>query len=278
MLISTYGLSFNKLDIRGKLNMDEFNLDALKRNIDYLIKNNDIPEIILTGSYARGDYKQFSDIDLTCFLKPSFNYKENPSILFYQDNILYSITKTSLESWKEAINDPKTYYYLIHPIKEAIVIKDEFGKFQEFKNSLDEVIGKKIHEKRTKYINENIIGYLEEVHKIMNGLKSKNELLLNYAIIGLILGLANILTVHFEVFMKTENELFQKIQEVTGMDSNCAREFRKTLGIGQQITTIQRAESALKLYLETIKLVSLHFTEKEKQTLSIAQKLIEKII
>ena len=89
-----------------------YSVGEIRKIKDIILKVIDAEQIILFGSYARGDYKKDSDIDLMVILEKKINRKEKNRILdkmavtFFENNLNIDLlieTKKDIEKYRNII-------------------------------------------------------------------------------------------------------------------------------------------------------------------------------
>src|SRR3989475_12157466 len=79
---------------------EEF-LNALVAELD----NDDIVGIILGGSYARGEARPYSDVDIACFMRESVKLPQKR--FFYRDGLLVSVASTNAADVHARLTNPE---------------------------------------------------------------------------------------------------------------------------------------------------------------------------
>lgn len=211
--------------------------------------------ILLTGSYARGDQKRYSDIDIYCLMAQP-NHRYAPYTLEYHDGRLVSLSFSTIREWEEALERMDTAAYLKPAILDAKVIYEhtpqlfsnlrkraENTKMEDFGALKDELLEKKV------------VGYLEEFHKLLNGVYYAEEHLILYGILGINLAGMEILSVRFDMEFKTENVVFDDLNRVMErIDDDMRENWRVMWGLDQSQDILIRGVAAIRYYLTIIQI------------------------
>lgn len=238
--------------------------------------SSDVEAIVLTGSYARGDYTTHSDLDIWIFLDRELNHSEKKYELSYHDDVLVSISKGHLTKWKDALENPAEILGLYFAIHDAIVLYEKDGVFSGLQESLREFNWSTIENKKQVQIQEEAIGFIEEVHKVLSGLERADESTVIMGSLGLMLGMSKVMAMHYKLHTSTENEYFGKIQQSAGLESKWTWAFRTLLGLQGQRDYRQMGKAALRLYRETIGIIDLE--DSARRPISVAIEKIQSVL
>lgn len=218
-----------------------------------------VEAIILTGSYARGDFTKYSDVDITVFYD-KLESKDKPLYdLNYISNYLISTSKSTIIEWKEKLTIPQELFNIYFAIKDSIILFDRNIKFHQLQIELDQDPWSQLETERIEAINYELKGYVEEVYKLLRGIEDGDKSLISFALFGLLHGISIIVAMHQRLLITTENQLYRELQSTVGKASKWSRLFRESLGMdektGSNIT--ERGKSGLKLFLETLEIITL---------------------
>ena len=235
----------------------------------------DIDAIILTGSYVRGDHNEFSDVDIWVFLGRDLNMDEKDYEVYYHEETLVSLCRGKLITWREKLDNPMEFSGMYHAIKDARIIYERDAVFSNLQEEIANYSWERIEQKRKETIRDEIMGFIEELHKVISGMQRADESTMLVGAIGMLLGMSRIMVMHLKLLIRTENEYFARIQESLGMESAWVLAFRELLGLKDLEKHESRQEqicrSALALYVETCNLLEL-----DGKTKKIVDKAIEK--
>lgn len=208
----------------------------------------------LSGSFARNDATQYSDIDLWLFMPnpedciPDYD-------LHYHDGFLVSISRTTIEQKRNDLEKPDSAIWAVMGIQQAKTLFDPSHLFAELQNAANAFDWQPLQNEANQYASTHLRGLIEEAHKILTGLSTQNESTTYIATLGMTLGLARLMAVQHGLLMHTENEYERRIQESAGLTSKWTRLYRWAAGYdcpANQISpTAFRAIAALELYIKT---------------------------
>jgi hypothetical protein len=109
------------------------------------------------------------------------------------------------------------------------------------------------------YASYDVMGYAEEVHKILSALTKRDESAVLYGTVGLLFGLTRAVAVQRGILIESENSYLRQVQESVGRDSVWTRYHRLAAGFEIGATNRSPAEvrgiAGLALYEETVRLL-----------------------
>jgi hypothetical protein len=109
------------------------------------------------------------------------------------------------------------------------------------------------------YVSYEIMGYAEEVHKVLGGLFRHDESAVVYGTLGLILATPRMIAVQKGLLLRTENSFFNQVYETLGIDSSWTKYHRLAAGLEVAPENCPifeyRGKSSLHLYMETVSLL-----------------------
>lgn len=247
--------------------------------IESLIPRLDRPGVIaiaLTGSYARGENKQFSDVDVNIFVNV---LPLEPYTLRYWDNHLVSLKYELVENERLALARPERAIWAVPGLRHMRILLDPSGELAALRQSALDFDWRTLQPAANEYAIEELTGCAEEVHKIMGGLAREHESTVLYAVAGLLKGLGNALAVQRGLLIDSENRYYQIIQESLGPKHEWTRAFRFTLGADlgpADVPAYQtRGRSALMLYKHTANLFEDLITNHHRQVIEAALHAIQ---
>ncbi|MCY3414798.1 MAG: nucleotidyltransferase domain-containing protein [Candidatus Heimdallarchaeota archaeon] len=235
--------------------------------------------IIITGSYARGDFTPLSDLDLTILYSDTTERDEY--MLSYHNGILVSISQKNFEDWmkiKHYANSVNSAYFAI---QDALILFDRNNLFQKSKETVKQDVEERMNQMKQRYVNDWFQGYIEEIHKILNGLLTSNYSMIEIGTRGLFHGICHIVALDKSLHFRTENEYFEKIHDEMGNFASWTGLFNKLMLIDPDsinskfsISIRERGITAISLYLETIKVVDTKLNDKTVSMLNTVTELI----
>lgn len=218
-----------------------------------------VEAIVLMGSYARGDAGRYSDVDLVRFLVPTWRGPTDSQTFVIGDQLVVvsNVMPQSVEEW---FTEPERATWAIAGLLTAQALWDPNGVFatvqsraRAFRWDTD------MQAKANSYAGREMVGWAEEAHKGLEGLRRDDIGRLLNARFGLTFGLANVARVYLGVFITGENTFYAEICEKAGPDSRLARLLRAAFGIesttASALTLRDHVTAGLRLYVETARLV-----------------------
>jgi hypothetical protein len=226
-------------------------LQVLAANLD----NQNTVGVAMTGSYARGEGGQYSDVDIHQYVRQLPDNPAEISYLRFVDGILVSVSLTSLDEAYANLRNPKKAVWAIPGLRQLRILLDKDGSIALLKETAEKTGWESIQEAASAYASMNLAGSAEEIHKILAGLTQQNESKTLYAIWGLTYALANTLIIQRGLLIQTENIFIDLAQEAAGRTSEWTRQFRLSIGLDplppEEPAYIGYGIAGLRLYCET---------------------------
>lgn len=166
--------------------------------------------VILTGSHARGEAHQESDIDLRVIGEgPSSFLKRNAEFLI-------SIKWFTEEEHRNAFEDPAEVGEVVPGWRHAIVLHDTQGIAAAIKAEAQAWDWGQMSEGCDRWVADEITDYAEEVHTLVGNLDMKQMSGAAAIRSQLVLHLAHVLAVHHRMLYESENDLWDLVAERMG--------------------------------------------------------------
>ncbi|MHA2503157.1 MAG: hypothetical protein ACXAE3_09820 [Candidatus Kariarchaeaceae archaeon] len=212
--------------------------------------------IMVTGSGARQELQPYSDIDVILLWGQTFSYP--PYELRYLDEQLISLTSLTYQEWTEKLSMLQEAMFVRHATLDAKVVYEvSHGIYQGLWEMASELDMSRFDTERGELVNHMIHGFVEELHKVFNGVSSNDPHLTYYGMMGLQFGISKILGHHFGLEYITENHVIsQAIEKLTeiGQDRMVLL-WNSMWGFDEQLDMIDRGRAAIEFYLLMIDLV-----------------------
>ncbi|MEW6029887.1 MAG: nucleotidyltransferase domain-containing protein [Chloroflexota bacterium] len=244
-----------------------------------LIPRLDRPGVIgiaLTGSYARGENKQFSDVDVDIFVNA---LPPEPYTLRYWDDHLVSLKYELLENERLSLTRPERAIWSVPGLRQMQILLDPSGELAALRRSALSFDWLSLQPAANEYAVEELMGCAEEAHKIMGGLAREHESTVLYAVAGLLKGLGNGVAVQRGLMIESENRYYQIIQKSLGPKHEWTRAFRLALGADLGPVDVPayktRGASALTLYKHTAALFEDLITNTHRQVIEATLEVIQ---
>ena len=232
----------------------------------------------LLGSYARGDAGPHSDLDIVRFVDDDKHKAEAQSFLMSDSNegirriddisapghsrqrlVVHStVTPSHVESW---FTDPGESVKIIVGLRDGRALWDPDGAFAAIQQRAREFNWTRaLQGKADRLAGKELVGWIEEAHKGLEGLRRNDTGRLLNARFGLSWGLAWVMRLHRGVLSTSDNTFYDDVISVVGTDSRWARLLRRAFGTATGEETCspslrEEVESGLLLYCETFALL-----------------------
>ena len=185
-------------------------LDAIVNDI----RTENTVAIVLTGSLARGDTTEFSDIDLYHYVD-TLPANVNKYAIHYEDDILVSVSTATLDSEQAKLQRPDTAIWTVEGIRQARLLFDPQGCFEALQQDAKDFIWTdELQTQANQFASRLLMDDGEEARKVLTGLAKDDASIILYATYGLVLGLSKTIAIQRGLLLKSENEYFRRIREM----------------------------------------------------------------
>ena len=238
-----------------------------------------IRAVILLGSHARGDAGPFSDVDLVRLLaKDAAERPDDGSHLF--DGALVVVSSVGPAKVEEWFSEPQVAVTVVAGLRRGIPLIDPenvFAAIREraaaFEWSAD------LQDRANRYAGKELVGWIEEMHKGLEGLRRDDVGRLLNARFGGSWGLSHVLQVQRGLLISGDNGFYDEMADALGRESTWVR-LRATaygLPVDAEEPPSLRAQvrAGLKLYVETVRLIGDVLPRKERDMIMQTVNLIE---
>jgi hypothetical protein len=253
--------------------------DALLENLIVEQTTSNTVGFILTGSFNRNDWTEYSDVDLVQFVRILPEDEKERYSLRYVNNRLVSLSKTTIEKKREEMSKPDEAMWTVPGLREARLLSDPDGLLEQLKQDALSFEWATMQHKADEHASWDLMGYTEEVHKILGGLSMPNESMILWGTLGMVLGMTGAMAVHRGVLIQTENYYFERVQEEVGLDSMWTKYHRLAAGFDRCPKGLSPAEcrgiAGLGLYTETARILRPTITAEHAQVVDTTLKIIE---
>jgi hypothetical protein len=206
--------------------------------------------VLLTGSHARGDATEFSDVDLVRFVPALPERDEARYTLAWREGRLISLSFATVAGKRDELARPETAIWAVPGLRQARLLLDRDGALAALLDEARAFRWEPLQGAADAYASYELLGLAEEAHKALAGLAGGDETLALYGTYGLVFGLARTVAVQRGVLIRTENVYFRQVQEAVGVTSAWAVAFRRAAGF-EAAAPRERAAAGLRLYQET---------------------------
>lgn len=233
-------------------------------NFDLLIQKFDssnVEAIVLMGSYARGTAGLFSDVDLVRFIREEDVQSSVRDGSYLIDGFLVNVSSINHQKVEEWFSRPEIAVEVISGVRTAHPLLDRSHLFAEVQNRAQAFIwDADMQEKANHWASKQLVDWIEEVRKGLEGLRRKDIGRMLYSRFGCSWGLSRVMGVQKGVLLSGDNGFYDEIGEAVGIDSEWVRLRRIAFGIedqkGKSPTLQEQVIAGLRLYVATSKLLS----------------------
>ena len=219
----------------------------------------DVQAIVLMGSHARGDAGPYSDVDLVRFVAEGQGALAGAGSHLI-DGVLVvvsNVTPSQVEPW---FNEPTQAVNTMTGLRTARVLLDRQATFAPIQARAQAFVWTEtLQVKADLWASEQMVGWIEEVHKGLEGLRRRDPGRLLNANFGLSWGLSSVMKVQRGVLIAGDNGFFNGVAAVVGADSLwsqlCAIAFGVAAVHGRPPSLRERVVAGLHLYVETADLL-----------------------
>lgn len=214
-----------------------------------------VKAIALMGSRARGDAGPFSDIDLVRFLECATHGHPAPDTHLI-DKALVVVSDVSPATVEEWFSRPETAVQVIAGLRSARGLIDRDRTFTSIQARAQAFIWDSVMQaKADAWASEQMVGWIEEVHKGLEGLRRDDIGRLLNAQFGCSWGLTQVMCVHRGVLLSGDNALYTEVRDAVGANSQwahmCSLAFGVSSGSHGAPTLQEQVKAGLRLYVLT---------------------------
>ncbi len=201
------------------------------------------------GSYARGTAGPFSDVDIVRFTTGDETVLpgHGSHLISSRLVVVSNVTPTQLEA---AFTQPEVAVETIQGLRSGRALLDRDGSYSAIQQrALSFQWDEKMQAKANRWASQQMVGWIEEIHKGLEGLRRNDIGRLLHARFGCSWGLTRVMCVQRGVLISGDNGLFEEVIAAVGHDSEWARLCRTAFGAGPESSTLQdQVRAGLQLY------------------------------
>ena len=211
--------------------------------------------IVLMGSFARGDAGQFSDVDLVRFLRDDTGADPEGKTHIVDGRLVVvsEVTPSSVRNW---FTEPEAACECIRGARTGQPLWDPEGYFREIQDRARRFVWDgTLQEKANRWASEKLVGWAEEAHKGLGGLRDGHTGRLLNARFGLSWGLTHVMRVQRGVLLSGDNDSYPEVATEMGADSRWVKLSEGAFGLdGRDLEGQVRA--GLALYVLTVEMLA----------------------
>ena len=213
--------------------------------------------LVLTGSFARGEAGPHSDVDLLRLVEAGADTTDDGSYLI--NGWLTVLSSASPDAVTRWFSEPFEASNVIAGLRRARALRDPAGVFAEVQARAHAFVWDEVMQTKADYwASEQMVGWIEEVHKGLNGLERRDTGWLLNARFGLSWGLSRVMQVQRGV-LTGDNGFYDEVAEVMDPKSRWIQLRREAFGVeadGGEVPTLRaQVEAGLRLYALTSELL-----------------------
>lgn len=231
--------------------------------------------VAVTGSHARGQGSELSDLDLDIFVT---KLPDETYTLRLLNGKLISIKYLLLADEYASLVQPEKAVWAVPGLRQMQIIRDEHGDLAKLKQAALDFNWPDLQQAANEYAVGNLMKCAEEAHKIISGLKQNHESKVLYASWGMFKELSFSVLVQAGLLIDSENRAFDIIQNHLGMEHLWTSAFRLSFGMDtgdENIPAYQtRGHAALDLYIQTAELFKDIIDDAHREVIDHTLKLI----
>ena len=205
--------------------------------------------IALMGSFARGTSGLYSDVDIVRFRDNDLKRETAETHLIDEQFVVISDVGPSMVS--DWFSKPEDATACIAGVRAARPLWDPNAQFEGIKNrAIAFVWDANMQEKANAYASEAMVGWIEEAHKGLEGLRRHDIGRMLNARYGLSWGLTKVMRVQRGVLISGDNASYTEVLEAIGTESVWAELSRHAFGLSG-LSLSDQVKAGLRLYAET---------------------------
>jgi hypothetical protein len=218
-----------------------------------------VQAIVLMGSFARGEAGHFSDVDLVRFLAPDAPEDAEARSFIIDDRLVVvsNVLRSQVEEW---FTNPVSATECIAGIRAAKPLWDPEDLFSPIQRRAHAFVwDTDMQSKANAFAGEQMVGWVEEVYKGLEGLRRNDIGRMLNARFGLSFGMMKVVRVYLGILIDGDNTFYAQTLERLGNDSEWARLCRASFGIehreGAPLPLPEQVLAGLQLYILTADLI-----------------------
>ena len=224
----------------------------------------EVAAIALMGSFARNDAGTFSDVDIVRFHRGNDTRQVESATHFIHGALVVvsDVVPSQVEDW---LTKPEQATTCIAGIRSARTLCDEEGYFRVIQARAHQFVwDETMQQKANAYASTQMVGWIEEVYKGLEGLRRCDNGRLINARHGLSWGLTDIMRVQKGILISGDNASYLAVTAALGERSEWVRLSRKSFAIDGDVSLPDQVRAGLRLYALTAEQLSEVFNPEER--------------
>ena len=215
--------------------------------------------IVLMGSHARQDAGPYSDVDLVRFSKEGApELADTGSHLIDNTLVVVSdVTPAEVETW---FTRPEVAVGTIAGVRLARALIDRDDTFASLQKRAHAFTwDATLQQQANQWASAQMVGWIEEVHKGLEGLRRNDVGRLLNSLFGCTFGLSQVIQVQRGLLISGDNAFYAEVAAAIGLASSWAQLRGLAFGVseihGRPPSLRERAVAGLRLYVATVELL-----------------------
>lgn len=211
-----------------------------------------VQTIVLMGSHARGDAGPFSDIDLVRFWTTNDLPETTTHLIADHFVVVSNEGPQTTETW---FTQPHKIVKSIQGVLDAQPLWDPVGLLATFQQHASSFVwDEQIQQHANEYASTQMVGWIEEAQKSLEGLRRNDIGRLLNGKHGLSWGLLDVMCVQQGIMIGSDNIIYEAVTSTMGRDSQWTQLSRQAFGI-DRLSLADEVTAGLKLYVLTAQML-----------------------
>ena len=224
----------------------------------------EVTAIALMGSFARNDAGTFSDVDIVRFHRRNDTRQVESATYFIHGALVVvsDVVPSQVEDW---FTKPKQATTYIAGLRSAQALSDEKNYFRAIQDRAHRFVwDAAMQQKANAYASSQMVGWIEEVHKGLEGLRQCDDGRLINARHGLSWGLTDVMRVQKGILISGDNSSYLAVTAALGERSEWGQLSRKSFAIDGDVSLPDQVRAGLRLYVLTAEWLAEVFKPEER--------------
>ncbi len=234
--------------------------------------------IALLGSYARGDQGTFSDVDLVrLHANPPAATGGASHLIDGRLVVVSDVGPAQVEEW---FTRPEVVVNVIAGLRAGRALVDREGAFRAVQIRARAFLWDAAMQQRANaWASQQMVGWIEEVHKGLEGLRSDDTGRLLHARFGCTWGLTRVVQVQRGVLVSGDNAFYDEVAAAMGRGSEWVRLRQLAFGVEEEgrrpLSLRGQVSAGLRLYALTARLIAEALRPEDEPLITETVRLIE---